>query len=60
MWGEVLVPKNIESCGKEMLASYGCALNSLPSFLQMRRIIVFPEWALWARDPITLAYIPTK
>jgi len=51
---------HVPSCRKEMLASYGCVLNSLPSFLQMRRIIVFPELALWAREPIAVAHIPTK
>jgi hypothetical protein len=42
------------------LASYGCTLNILPSFLQMRRMIVFPELALWAREPIAVAHTPTK
>jgi hypothetical protein len=31
---------------KEMPAGYGWALNSLPSFLQMRRMSAFPELAL--------------
>jgi hypothetical protein len=44
----------------ETLAGYGCVLNFLPSFLQMRRMIVFPELALWARDPILVAHTPTK
>jgi hypothetical protein len=39
---------------------YSCVLNFLPSFWQMRRMIVFPELALWKRDPIMVAHTPTK
>ena len=47
-------------CQEETLASYGCALNFLPSSLQMRRMIVFPELALEVRDDTTVAHTPTK
>jgi hypothetical protein len=43
-----------------VIAGYTCALKLLPSFWQMRRMIVFPEVALWAREPIAVAHIPTK
>jgi hypothetical protein len=53
-------PTDVAGCQEEILISYGCALNLLPSFLQMRRMIAFPELALLARAPIIVAHTPTK